>query len=177
MALKPTIYKLKIALSDLDREYYDNLNLTIAQHPSETLERMMVRALAYCCNAGPRLEFCKGLSDNDEPDLWEHTLDGRIALWIEVGEPSMERIKKACTLANQVRVYCFNTKAGTWWDQNQERLAMLGAGIYRLRWDRVQALANQVQRTMDMSVTISGDSLFVAMERGEVEVPLETLLD
>lgn len=175
MATKPTIYKFKIALTDLNRDYYDTLNLTIAQHPSETLERMMVRVMAYCCNAQERLEFCKGLSDNDEPDLWLHTLDGRIALWVEVGEPAIDRIKKARTIAQAVKVYCFNTKASVWWDQGRERLAALRVSVYRLPWDQVQALAKLVQRTMDMSVTITGDSLYVAMELGEVEVAITTL--
>lgn len=175
MALKPTIYKAKIALSDLNREHYDSLNLTIAQHPSETLERMMVRVLAYCLNAQPQLEFCKGLSDTEEPDLWARTLDGRLALWVEVGEPAVDRVKKAATIANTVNVYCFNTRASTWWEQGRDKLSGVQATIYRLRWDQVQALASLVDRTMDMSVTVSGDSAYVAMERGEVEVAIELL--
>lgn len=113
MALKPTIYKLRISLSDLNRNYYDTLNLTLAQHPSETLERMMVRALAFCINAQEHLVFTKGLSEIDEPDIWVRTLDDRIALWIEVGEPSVERVKKAGQKAKTVKIYCFNAKADT----------------------------------------------------------------
>ena len=107
MALKPTIYKFKIALTDLDRNYYDTLNLTIAQHPSETLERMMVRMLAFCINAQESLTLTKGLSTAEEPDLWAHTPDGRIALWIDVGEPAPDRIKKATRIAQMVKVYSF----------------------------------------------------------------------
>ncbi len=92
MALKPTIYKMKLALTDLDREVYENLSLTVACHPSETLERMMVRVLAYCLNACEGLELCKGLSDTEEADLWAHSLDGSLALWIDVGEPTIERL-------------------------------------------------------------------------------------
>ena len=90
MALKPTIFKFAIALSDVDNNRYLDLSLTVAQHPSETLERMMVRLLAYCLNAEDGLEFTRGLSENDEPDLWQHSLDGRILKWIEVGEPAAE---------------------------------------------------------------------------------------
>src|SRR5690606_12598237 len=114
VALKPTIHKMRIALSDLEREVYEDLNLTVARHPSETAERMMARVLAYCLNASPSLTFCKGLSDSDEPDVWEHTLDGRIALWIDVGEPAYDRVKKACRVAERVKVYCFNTRASVW---------------------------------------------------------------
>jgi len=95
MALKPTIFKFSVALSDVDRNRYEDLPLTVAQHPSETLERMMARVLAYCLNADDGLEFSKGLSDNEQPDLWRRSLDGRILDWIEVGEPSADRLRKA----------------------------------------------------------------------------------
>ena len=108
MALKPTIYKLKVALSDLDRQVYEALNLTIARHPSETLERMMVRVMAFCFNAQDQLMFCKGISDTEEPDLWMHSLEGNLELWIEVGEPTFDRIKKATRVASAVKVYCLS---------------------------------------------------------------------
>lgn len=177
MALKPTIYKLRIALSDLDRDYYDSLTLTIARHPSETLERMMVRVMAFCFNGKQQLVFCKGLSDTEEPDLWAHALDGSLETWVDVGEPAVDRIKKATRLASTVKVYCFNTKAATWWKQGQNKLAALNASIYRFDWEEIQALAALVQRTMDMSITISGDSAYVATDQGECEVSLETLQD
>ena len=94
MSLKPTIYKMTIDLCDLERSKYETLNLTVAQHPSESVERMMVRVLAYCIDAHEQLTFTKGISAPDEPDLWQHTLDGQICLWVEVGEPSFDRIKK-----------------------------------------------------------------------------------
>lgn len=93
MALKPTIYKHRISLSDLNRDYYDTLNLTVALHPSETIERMMVRVLAYCINAQEHLTFTKGLSEIEEPDIWLRSLDDQIRLWVDVGEPSADRIK------------------------------------------------------------------------------------
>ena len=85
MALKPTIFKFTIALSDIDENRYLDLNLTVAQHPSETVERMMVRLLVYCLNVEEGFEFTRGLSDTNEPDLWDRSLDGRILKWIEVG--------------------------------------------------------------------------------------------
>lgn len=175
MALKPTIYKLRISLSDLNRNYYDTLNLTLAQHPSETLERMMVRALAYCINAQEHLVFTKGLSDIDEPDIWARTLDDQISLWIEVGEPSVERVKKACQRAKSVRIYCFNVKANTWWEQSQRKISQLKAAVFKFEWDSIQILASMVQRTMDFSVSISGDSAYVATEAGECEINWQTL--
>lgn len=175
MALKPTIYKLKVALSDLDREVYDTLNLTLARHPSETLERMMVRVLAFCFNAQDQLVFCKGLSDTEEPDLWAHSLDGNLELWVDVGEPATDRIKKATRVASAVKVYCFNTKASTWWELNRDSLNGLSASIMQFKWNEIQALANMVERTMDISITISDGSAYVATEQGECEVSLRLL--
>jgi len=170
VALKPTIYKLRIALSDLNRNYYDTLSLTLAQHPSETLERMMVRVLAYCINAQEHLVFTKGLSDVEEADIWVRTLDGQTSLWIDIGEPAVDRIKKVCRHASAVKIYCFNAKADVWWQQSQSKIRMLKASVYKFDWDTIQRLTALVQRTMDMSVSITGDSAYVAMEAGECDV-------
>lgn len=170
MALKPTIYKMRIALSDLNRNHYDTLNLTLAQHPSETLERMMVRVLVYCINAQEHLAFTKGLSEVDEPDLWVRTLDGQTRLWIDAGEPSVDRIKKVCRHAEAVKIYGFNSKADVWWQQVRGKVSQLKASVYKFDWKNIQALAALVQRTMDMSVSITGDSAYVATESGECDV-------
>jgi uncharacterized protein YaeQ len=175
MALKPTIYKLKVALSDLDREVFETLNLTLARHPSETLERMMVRLMAFCFNAQDQLVFCKGLSDTEEPDIWMHSLDGKLELWVDVGEPAVERIKKATRIASQVMVYCFNNKANTWWDINRNDIEELSASIFQFQWHEIEALANKVERTMDVSITITDNSAYVATEKGECEVSLTQL--
>lgn len=177
MALKPTIYKLKIALSDINRNYYDTLNLTIAQHPSETVERMMVRVLAFCINAEEQLTFTKGLSSIEEPDIWARTLDDQLSLWIDVGEPAVDRIKKATRLASTVKVYSFNSKSDVWWDQGQTKFNELKASFFRFPWQSIQSLATLVQRTMDCSVTITGNSAYIATESGECEVSWETLQD
>lgn len=176
MATKPTIYRFKIALSDLDRQVYDTLNLTLARHPSETAERMVVRLLAFCFNAHERLEFCKGLSDADEADLWQHSLDGNLVLWIDVGEPAVERVRKATRRAAAVKVYCFNSKADTWWELNQAGLESLSADIFQFQWRDIQALAGKVERTGDWSVTISEGSAFVATGHGECEISVRQLM-
>jgi len=175
VAIKPTIYKLKIALSDLERNHYDTLNLTLALHPSETLERMMVRVLAYCINAQAHLSFTRGLSAIEEPDIWARTLDDQISLWIDLGEPSVDRIKKSSHLAQAVKVYCFNSKSDVWWEQTQNKIKSLKASIYRFQWPDIQALAALVERTMEISVTITGDSAYVATKLGEHEVSWEVL--
>lgn len=175
MAIKPTIYKLRIALSDLERNHYDSLNLTVALHPSETPERMMARVMAFCINAQPGLRFTKGLSEIEEPDIWLRSSDNKILLWVDVGEPAADRVKKATRQADQVRVYSFNSKSDVWWQQNQGKLAQHQALIYRFDHGQITTLATYMTRTMDMSVTITGDSAYVATANGEIEINWQTL--
>ncbi len=169
MALRPEIFKLKIALTDLNRNYYDTINLTVARHPSETRERMMARVLAFCINAQPRLSFTKGLSVAEEPDIWAHTLDNQISLWIDVGEPAFDRIKKASSIASGVKVYSFNSKSDVWWHQEQAKFGKLTVSVFQFQWEKMQTVATLTQRTMDLSVTITGDSAYIATELGECE--------
>ena len=175
MAIKPTIYKMRIALSDLERNYYNTLKLTIAQHPSETSERMMARVMAYVIHAQERLTFTKGLSSVEEPDIWLRSLDDQIELWIDVGEPDVERVKKSTRLAQKVIVYSFNSKSDVWWAKHQAKLWRLKASIYRLDWQSICKFTELLQRTMSMSITITGDSAFIAAENGECEVTWEPL--
>jgi uncharacterized protein YaeQ len=175
LAQKATIYKFRIALSDLERNYYDALNLTIAQHPSESLERMMARVLAFSINAQAGLMFTKGLSSVEEPDIWIRMLDGQTSLWIDVGEPSVERIKKATRLAGEVKVYSFNSKSDVWWEQARSKFAMLKASLFRFDSQCIKELSGFIERTMDISITITGNSAFIATELGECEVTWEPL--
>jgi len=175
MALKPTIHKFSISLSDLDRDYYDSLNLTVAQHPSESSERMMARVLSYCINAQERLAFTRGLSETEEPDLWVKSLDDQIELWIDVGEPNLDRLKKASRQSQQTRVYSFNSKSPTWWDQLKLSPAKLEVQVFRFEWSAIQELAQLLERTMVISVTITGASAYIATESGECEVGWQLL--
>lgn len=175
MATKPTIYKLRIALSDLERNYYDALNLTVALHPSETPERMMARVMAYCLNAQDDLVFAKGLSDVEEPDIWVRTMDGQTKLWVDVGEPSLDRVKKASRQAKHVKIYSFNSKSDVWWEQGKSKFRGLGVDIFRFNDTEIDRLSEFLARTMDLSVTITGQSAYVASDAGEVEINWQIL--
>lgn len=175
MALKPTIFKFKIMLSDMDRDYYEPLVLTVAQHPSETPERMMIRVLAFCINAQERLSFTKGLSAPDEPDICARTLDDQMQLWIDVGEPSADRIKKASRISQGVKVYSFNSKADAWWHLEGKKFADLPVQVFKFAWRDAQALAALIERTMDFSITLSGNCAYVAAQQGDCELPWEPL--
>ncbi len=124
MAPKATIYKAELQVSDMDRHYYATHALTLARHPSETNERLMVRLLAFALHADERLEFGRGLSTDDEPDLWRKSLTGEIEQWIELGQPDEQRIRKACGRARQVVVISYSGRsAEIWWDKIADGLA------------------------------------------------------
>ncbi|GAB2543904.1 YaeQ family protein [Rhodanobacter koreensis] len=118
MALNSTIYKVELQISDMDRHYYATHALTLARHPSETEERLMVRLLAFAMHADERLEFGKGISDEDEPALWRKAYTDEIELWIEVGQPDETRIRKACGRSRQVVVISYGGNAAEiWWNK------------------------------------------------------------
>lgn len=167
MAIKPTIYKFRISLSDLNRNYYDSLNLTVAQHPSEKTERMMVRVLAFCINAQENLVFTKGLSEIDEPDIWVRNYDDSISLWIDVGEPSPDRIKKVSRLANEVIVYCFNSKSDVWWKQSKQKISQLKVSVYQFDWEEIQSLAALTQRTMTCRLAFQMTLLILPLNKAK----------
>ncbi|MFT4248608.1 MAG: YaeQ family protein [Pseudomonas sp.] len=156
MALTATIRKAELQISDLDRGYYATHNLTLAQHPSETDERLMVRLLAFALFARERLEFGRGLSESDEPDLSQHDYTGDIALWIDLGLPDESRVRKACNRATEVIVvnYSGNTSE-LWWKKQAAALARFGnLRVIDIDPATVEALARRIQRGMRFQVLI-----------------------
>ena len=126
MAAKATIVKVELQVTDLDRHYYASHNLTLAQHPSETDERLMARLLAFALHADERLEFGRGLSDEDEPALWRRDYTGAVEQWIELGQPEEARLRRACGRARQVVVVGYGGQAAeAWWKRNAAALARL----------------------------------------------------
>jgi len=177
MAIKSTIFKADLQIADMDRNYYHDHALTIAQHPSETDERMMVRVLAFALHADEALAFGKGLSTDDEPDLWQKDLTGAIDLWIDVGLPDEKLIRKACGRARQVIVYTYGGRgADIWWNQNSSKLERLNnLTIISLSEATSQALATLAQRTMQLQCTIQDEEIWIADNNIRIEVELTTL--
>ncbi len=175
MALKPTIYKFQINLSDMDRNVYESLSLTVAQHPSESIERMMARVLAYCLNFSSELTFTKGVSATDEPDIWRHDLSGTLLEWIAIGEPSFERIKKASRQSSDVKIYSINTKSNIWWNQIKPQLSFENVEVSQISWPELQVLAASIDRTTDLSISISDGSLFVTTEQDNLTINCQPL--
>jgi len=175
MALKPTIYKFAVTLADIDRARYEDLALTVALHPSETVERMLVRVLARCLEDQEDLTFTGGLSETDTPDLWRRHLDGRLATWIDVGEPSADRLRKASRLAERTIVYSFNSRSDVWWPEVMKDLPSGTVTAYRLPWPEVHALTPIAERTASFTLTVARPTLLIAAQQGEFTLNIETL--
>lgn len=168
MALKPTIYKVELNLSDMDRHIYETLKLTLAQHPSETTMRMMVRLMVYGLNYHPELSFTKGLSTQDEPDLWQCGLDGTIDHWIELGQASADRVRKGVSRAERLSLYAYGREADVWWPKVSDALSdMPKLSVYRFDPSQVEALDRFVQRNMALSLSITDGELYLAADEVE----------
>lgn len=156
MALKSTICKVELAVADVDRGYYRDHSLTVARHPSETDERMMVRVLAFALHADEALEFGRGLSAEDEPDLWRRDLTGAIERWIEVGLPDERKVRKACGRARSVDVLAYGGRAvALWWQAAREKLDRQDSlTVTELPIEASRALAQLARRSMRLQVTI-----------------------
>ena len=156
MALNSTTYKIELSISDMDRGYYATHALTLARHPSETDERLMVRLLVFALRADERLQFGKGISSDDEPDLWRKDLTGDILEWIELGQPDEQRIRKACGRARQVVVVNYSGRgADIWWDKNKVPLARLKSlTVIDIATPAVDALAALATRNMRLQCLI-----------------------
>ncbi len=163
MASNSTIFKIQLNVADMDRNVFGDFSLTLARHPSETDERMMVRVLAFALNAHERLQFSKGLCAEDEPDLFLHSLSGEMELWISVGLPDEKRLRKASGRARKVVVYCYGGRtAAAWWQQNAEKLTKLdNASVVELAKLSTDALAGLVQRSMALQCTIQDGQIWI----------------
>jgi uncharacterized protein YaeQ len=173
MALSATIFKADLTVTDMDRGYYATHALVLARHPSETDERMMVRLLAYALNAGGALAFGKGLSSEDEPDLWEKDFTGAIQSWIEVGLPDEKSVRKACGRAAQVRIYTYGRGAGRWWQDVQTALSRPdNLTVTELPQAATRAMAALAQRTMQLQCTVQDGTVWLTDGANTIEIAL-----
>ncbi len=172
MALKATVVKAELQLSDMDRHYYGSHSLTLAQHPSETDQRLMVRLLAFALYADERLEFGRGLSADDEPDLWRKDYTGEIIQWIDLGQPDESRIRKACGRANEVVVVNYGGRAADlWWEKNASALARHAhLTVLDIPATAVDALEAWMARTMRFDVMIQDGELQWIGDQGTLEL-------
>lgn len=176
MALRSVVYKVELGVSDLDRHYYAQHNLTLARHPSETDERMMVRLLAFMLNASETLEFGKGLSSDDEPALWDRDLTGAVTRWIEVGQPDERLLRRACGKADEVLLYAYGRALDVWWRQNASALRKLEKlKVFRVTPEDCAALVSLTERGMRLQCTLQDGELMLSNESDTLHLRVEAM--
>lgn len=183
MALKSTIFKANLSIADIDHSYYADHALTLARHPSETDERMMIRLLALGLNAHELQDTCKGdgtlsfgagLSDPDDPDLWLKDFTGATRLWVEVGQPEDKPLLKACQKADAVRVYAFHHASEVWWKGIENKLTRLDKlQVWRVPTEASQELARMAERSMQLQATVQDGAVTISSSAGSVHIELD----
>lgn len=170
MALRSVVYKAQLQLSDLDRGHFGEYNLTLAKHPSETEERLMIRLLAFALNATDTLEFGKGLSNEEDAAVWEISPTGEIDLWIDVGLPDESRVKKACSRSNQTIVLTYGRTSDLWWKNGEPVYKKLkNLKVLKISTEHSDTLAKLADRNMKLSWTIQEGLIYL----GESEITVQ----
>lgn len=181
MALKSTIFKAALQIADMDRSVYADHALTLARHPSETDERLMMRLLAFalCVPADDlqgTLAAAGGLSDADEPDLWQKSLSGELLQWVEVGQPDERRMAKACGRSQRVSIFAYSSAVPVWWAGLANKVARLSnLEVWQLPSEQSQALAGLVERSMQLQVTVQDGQVWFGNGRSSVELAPQRL--
>lgn len=172
MAIKSTIFKVDLQITDLDRDYYQAHLLTVARHPSETNERMLMRIIAYALHASDELAFTKGISSDDEPDIWEKSLSDEIYLWIDLGQPDEKRIRQACGKSKNVIIYTYNHRsAEIWWSQIKAKLERFkNLSVFNLSVVNPDELESMVDRTIELQCTIQDGQVWLSNNTLTVQV-------
>lgn len=171
MAISATINKVSLNIADMDRHYYHSHELTMAQHPSETDFRFMMRLIAFAQNANEQLIFTKGLCVDDEPELWQKTLTNDIELWIDFGQVDEKRIRKACGRAAQVIIYTYNEgKASVWWEQIHKKLERFSnLKVVQINAEGIESMVN---RNMQIQCNIQDGELYISNSESDCTVTL-----
>lgn len=175
MALKATVYKATVNIADMDRHFFHDASLTIAQHPSETEQRMMLRLLAWICHADENLRFTKGLSADDEPEIWLHNDTMELVLWVELGLPDERRLKKACHQSRSVVLYAYNDRAGqVWWQNIADKIAGYKNLSVRFIDDRQMVLlAALAKRNMTLQATLQEGTIWLSDDENSLEITFD----
>ncbi|MFV8818143.1 YaeQ family protein [Haliea sp. E17] len=177
MALKSTIYKVMLNVADTNRQVYGDYALTIARHPSETDRRMMLRILAFALHADAALAFGRGISTDDEPDLWLKDDTGQVRLWVELGNPDPDRLRKACAKADDVVLYAYGDRATpVWWRKHEDYLSRFdNLQIYTVADAEAADLEKLAGQNLGLQCTVTDNTVWVSNDAGNVTVSLHTL--
>ncbi len=174
MALSASIHKVSLNIADMDRQYYQEHELTVAMHPSETEFRLLVRIIAFALNAHEHLVFTKGLAVDGEPELWQKTLSDEIEVWIDFGQVDEKRIRKACGRSKQVCIYTYQArKSSIWWEQNRQKLSRhANLSVFSIDAEGVEAL---LDRHMKLQCIIDDGAMSLSDETNSISVTVTAL--
>lgn len=175
MALKSTVYKANINIANMDDHFYDDVHLTLAKHPSETTERLMLRIVAYLLNVHPDLTFGKGISDEEEACLWQVAPNDQIDLWIELGQIDEKRLKKACNQSQRVKLYCYGSSVDAWWQQQKAIKQFDKLSIEVFSTETGAALSAMADRSMNLQCSIQDGQLWLTSGDDTLLVETTTL--
>lgn len=177
MAQNATIYKVDLSVSDLDRHYYESHKLTIAKHPSETDERLMLRLIAFALNAEERLEMTKGLSAEDEPDIWQKSYSGELEQWVTLGLPSEKVIRQSCSKSKAVVIYSYGGRAADiWWEKTKgSTVRFKNLRVVTFSETDTAALAALANRSMKLQVNIQEGEIMVSLDEAVLYLTPTTL--
>jgi len=178
MAIKSTVIKLDLTISDMDRDYYQQHTLTMAQHPSETEQRLILRTIAFTLFAREDLQFTKGLSDDSQPDLWQKNLIDDIELWIDLGQPDEKRIRKACHKAKQVIIFSYGDNAAKIWWKGVEGKAkgFNNLSVYHINTEQYNALDQLMKRHLVLNASIQDAELWLSDDQTSLHITPEQWL-
>jgi uncharacterized protein YaeQ len=178
---KPTIYKAHLYIADMDRNLYADHHLTLARHPLETDERLMVRLLAFALQVPVdtlqgKLELGQSLWLKDQPDLWQKDLTGHVVQWIEIGQPDLKRLTKMCPRCDQVSVYDYQETTQQWWQLLKDKLSRsANLSVWQIAPQAASALTGLLQRTMQLRFTVQERDIWVGDEKNSVDLQLISL--
>jgi uncharacterized protein YaeQ len=174
MAQKATIYKIELSVSDMDRHCYGTHNLTVAKHPSETDERLILRVLAFALNVRDRLEFSKGISTDDEPDIWQKSRSGELELWVALGLPSEKIIRQSCGRANEVVIYSYGGRAAElWWGKIKNTVTRFdNLRVINFSYQDSKEVEHLLDRSIKMQINIEDGDVMVSVGESVVYMTL-----
>ncbi|QJQ52251.1 MULTISPECIES: YaeQ family protein [Vitreoscilla] len=175
MALKATIYKATLNIANVDEHLYETHQLTMAQHPSETIERLMVRLLAFARFAHERLEFTKDLFETNMPALWQQDLTGLTELWLEVGLPDEDKVKKASARCQKVAVIAYGSMATDWYQKSSKLKTLRNVAVWALPTETTAALETLCERTMDLQLNVMDGEWTLISDQGSVIIDWQVL--
>ncbi|MCJ8312507.1 MAG: YaeQ family protein [Saccharospirillaceae bacterium] len=179
MAISATVIRAKISIADMTRHYYQDHSLTLAQHPSENANRLMIRLLAYAVNAHEDLQFTKGLSTSDEPEIWLKDLTDIIELWIDLGLPDESRIKKSINRSQKSILYCYDDKSfAPWFKKNESKLTHKKLSVFKISDKNATQLESLYARALDLQINIDESDIMIVDNNTNktIEIQIEKVL-